>query len=75
MTTSIFVFISGQKNDINGTLIRQTFGAMDLKHGMHTKLHFESKMGGVPPGYTFSHCYDEFFLYLRTLVYRMVYTD
>ena len=39
----------------NGTLVRQTFGAIYLNHGMHTQLDFESNMGGIPPGYTSSH--------------------
>ena len=39
----------------NGTLARQTLGATDLIHGMHIQLDFGSNMGGIPPGYIFSH--------------------
>ena len=39
----------------NGTLVRQTFGATDLKDGMHTQLDFGINMGEIPPGYTSSH--------------------
>ena len=39
----------------NCTLARQTFGATDLKHGMHTQLDLVSNMGGMSPGYTSFH--------------------
>ena len=55
MTTPICVFISGPKKDKPGTLARQILGVTDLKHRMLTRLDFGSNMGGIPPGYTFSH--------------------
>ena len=47
MTTPISVFMSGPKK--GQKWYRQTHGAMDLKHGMHTQLHFGSSMGGISP--------------------------
>ena len=55
--THISVFMSGQKMAKNGTLARQTLRTTDLIHGMHTQLDFGSNMGGISPGYTFSHWY------------------
>ena len=34
---------------------RQTPGATDLKHCIHTQLDFGNNMGRNPPGYTSSH--------------------
>ena len=39
----------------NGTLVRQSFRATALNHGMHAQFDFESNMGGILPGYTSSH--------------------
>ena len=50
MTTLIFVLISGTKLAASGTLVRHTFGASDLNHGIHTQLDFESNMCRFPPG-------------------------
>ena len=55
MTTPISVIMPGPKKAKNGTLTRQTLGATDLIHGMHTQLDFWSNMGGIPPGYTSSN--------------------
>ena len=46
MTTPISVFMSGPKKAKNGTLARQTLGATDLKHGMHTQIDFGSNFCG-----------------------------
>ena len=50
MTTLIFELGSSQKMATNGTLVRQTFGATAINHGMHKQLDFEGNMGGIPPG-------------------------
>ena len=38
MTTSTSVFVSGPKEDKNGTLAKQTHGATDLIYGLYTQL-------------------------------------
>ena len=50
MTTPISVFMSCQKQAKNYTLAKQTLGAIDLIHGMHTQIDFGSNMGGIHPG-------------------------
>ena len=49
---------AGDKKEANnGTLVRQTLGATDLKLGIHAEFDSGSNMGRVPPGHTsFSHC-------------------
>ena len=55
MTTFTSIFMSCPKEVKNGTLAKQTLGAIDLVYGMYTQLDFGSNMGGIPPGYTSSH--------------------
>ena len=55
MTTPTSVFRSGSKKVKNGTLARQTLGAIDLKHGVQIQLDFGSDMGRIHPGLTSSH--------------------
>ena len=38
MITPTFVFMSGPKEEKNGTLAKQTLGATDLIHGLYTQL-------------------------------------
>ena len=55
MTTPTSVFMSSLKETKNGTLAKQTLEAIDLIYGMYTQLDFGNNVGGIPPGYTFSH--------------------
>ena len=55
MITTISMFMSGPNKAKNGSLVIQTLGETDLKHGMFTQIDFLSNMGRIPHCYTTSH--------------------
>ena len=46
-TTPISMFMSGPKNAKNGILTLQTFGATDLKQGMHAQFDLRVTWSGT----------------------------